>query len=88
LERKTIEPMVLALIGPDPNVVRAVEHLISQGQWETQALILRYQELEVEWLGDPHGMVNMDGSGFPKQGQDSVGMAHQYCGALGKLANC
>ena len=40
LERKTIEPMVLALIGPDPNIVRAVEHFISQGQWETLAFIL------------------------------------------------
>jgi len=88
LDRKTIEPMVLALLGPEPNAVRAVEHFISQGAWETQALIQRYQELVAEWLGDPHGVVILDGSGFPKQGLDSVGVAHQYCGALGKLANC
>jgi SRSO17 transposase len=88
LERKTIEPMVLALLGPEPNAVRAVEHFISQGAWETQALIQRYQELVAEWLGDPQGVVIVDGSGFPKQGHDSVGVAHQYCGVLGKLANC
>jgi SRSO17 transposase len=88
LERKTIEPMVLALLGPEPNAVRAVEHFISQGPWETQALLERYQEVVAEWLGDPLGVVIMDGSGFPKQGRDSVGVAHQYCGALGKLANC
>jgi len=88
LERKTIEPMVLALLGPEPNAVRAVEHFISQSQWKTPALIQQYQEVVVEWLGDPHGVVIIDGSGFPKQGHDSAGVAHQYCGALGKLANC
>ncbi len=88
LERKAIEPMVLALLGPEPNAVRAVEHFISQGIWETPALIQRYQALVAEWLGDPQGVVIVDGSGFPKQGLDSVGVAHQYCGALGKLANC
>jgi SRSO17 transposase len=88
LERKTIEPMVLALLGPEPNAVRAVEHFISQGQWPTSALIRRYQELVAAWLGDPRGVVIIDGSGFPKQGHASAGVAQQYCGALGKLANC
>ena len=88
LERKTIEPMVLALLGPEPNAVRAVEHFISQGQWQTPRRIRRYQEVVAEWLGDPRGVVIIDGSGFPKQGHDSAGVAHQYCGALGKLANC
>lgn len=88
LERKTIEPMVLALLGAEPNAVRAVEHFISQGQWQTSALIERYQEVVAEWLGDPRGVVIIDGSGFPKQGHASAGVAYQYCGALGKLANC
>ncbi len=88
LERKTIEPMVLALLGPDPNAVRAVQQFIGQGEWEAATLIRRYQEVVAEWLGDPHGVVILDGSGFPKQGHDSVGVAHQYCGALGKVANC
>ena len=35
LERKTIEPMVLALLGPDANAVRPAQHFIGQGEWET-----------------------------------------------------
>jgi SRSO17 transposase len=88
IERKTIEPMVLGLLGPDPNAVRAVQEFIGYGHWLSEALIDRHQALGAESLGEPHGVVIVDGSGFPKQGQHSVGVARQYCGALGKIANC
>lgn len=88
LERKTIEPMVLGLHGPTPQVIRALQYHIGQSGWGGQALIARLQTLAAEWLGDPAGVLIVDGSGFPKQGKDSVGVARQYCGHLGKVANC
>ncbi len=88
LERKTIEPMVLALKGPDPNAMRGLQQFISQAAWKMQTFRVRHQELVAETLGEPDGIVIVDGSGFPKQGEHSAGVAHQYCGRLGKVANC
>lgn len=88
LERKAIEPMVLALLGAKPNLIRAVQQFMGQGTWAVEPLIECLQRRVAEWLGEPDGVVIIDGSGFPKQGPASVGAAYQYCGHLGKLANC
>jgi SRSO17 transposase len=88
LERKTIEPMVLSLLGPDPNAIRGLQQFIGQGEWDSAALMRHAQGLVSTWLGEEDGVVIVDGSGFPKQGKHSVGVARQYCGALGKIANC
>ena len=87
LSRKTMESMVLHFRGADHNAIRALQQFISQGTWVATKLILRQQQLVADWLGDPQGVVIVDGGGFPKQGQDSVGVAHQYCGAVGKITN-
>jgi len=40
-------------------------------------------------IGDEqHSSIHIDESGFPKQGNDSVGVSRQYCGRLGKVDNC
>ena len=41
-----------------------------------------------EELGDEDGVIVFDPSGFPKSGRDSVGVARQWCGRLGKIDNC
>lgn len=88
LERKTIAPMVLERLGPDAKAIRAVQQFIGQSPWETDPLIEHAQTRVAQWLGEPDGVAIVDGSGFPKQGSHSVGVAYQYCGHLGKTANC
>ncbi len=85
LERKSIEPMALAL--PDGNV-QALQQFIGVGAWDDDAVLARHQELVAETLGDPDtGVLIVDGCDFPKQGEHSVGVARQWCGPLGKVAN-
>src|ERR687894_320340 len=88
LPRKSIEPMVLALEGADRNAVRAMQQFLSEGAWDDAAILRRHwQEVEAT-LGDDEGVLTLDGSDFPKQGGHSVGVKRQYCGELGKRANC
>jgi len=86
LERKSIEPMALA--HPDGNV-QALQQFISLGAWDDAAVLQTHQQLVADTLGDPDtGVLIIDGCDFPKQGSHSVGVARQWCGALGKVANC
>ena len=88
LPRKSIEPMVLALEGADRNAVRAMQQFLSESAWDDAAILRRHwQEVEAT-LGDDEGVLTLDGSDFPKQGDHSVGVKRQYCGELGKRANC
>jgi SRSO17 transposase len=88
LDRKSIEPMVVNLKGPHQNAVRAVQQFIGEGAWQDSLIRRRHlEEVEVT-LGEEDGVVILDGSDFPKQGRESAGVKRQYCGQLGKRANC
>ena len=85
LERKSIEPMATALDGGN---VQALQQSIGVGAWSDAEVIREHQARVAQTLGRPQGVVILDGCDFPKQGHDSVGVARQYCGPLGKIANC
>jgi SRSO17 transposase len=65
-----------------------MQQFISVGAWQDAPVILQHQALVAEALGECTGVVILDGCDFPKQGEDSVGVARQWCGPLGKVANC
>jgi len=88
LPRKSIEPMVLAVDGVAPAAVRAMQAFISEGRWNDERLLQQHwKEVDTD-LGAADGVLMVDGSDFPKQGIHSVGVKRQYCGELGKRANC
>src|SRR6266496_309252 len=88
IPRKSIEPMILHLRGADRNAVRAMQQFVREGAWEDTAILRRLWLEVASDLGDDDGVLILDGSDFPKQGLHSVGVKRQYCGELGKRANC
>jgi hypothetical protein len=85
LEHKSIEPMALQVEG---GKVRAMQRLVSEALWDEDAMRETYHRLVRDEMGEPDGVLIVDETGFAKKGQDSGGVARQYCGALGKVENC
>src|SRR6266567_3915405 len=82
--RKSIEPMALAHGFP----IRSMQAFIGESPWVSAPLLRQHQLLVAQTLGEADAVLLVDESGMPKQGQHSAAVAHQYCGALGKVANC
>lgn len=73
---------------PDCNN-QSIQHFISNSLWDEQGLIYQIQEDVANLIGDKeNGSLQLDESGFPKQGENSAGVKRQYCGRLGKIDNC
>jgi len=85
LERKSIEPIALNV---ERGKVRSMQRFISELSWDEPKMISKYRSIVNEDMGDPSGVLIFDESGFPKKGNDSMGVAKQYCGTLGKVENC
>ena len=71
-----------------PASARAMQLFLTESPWDDDAVIGRLREYLSPRLGHPEAVWVLDGSDFPKQGRKSVGVARQYCGRLGKVANC
>jgi len=85
LERKSIEPMALRVEG---GTIRGLQRFISDVRWDETQMMWNYHQLVAAEKGEPDGVLMFDESGFVKKGNDSVGVARQYCGTLGKVENC
>jgi SRSO17 transposase len=85
LERKSIEPIALAVENGN---VRTMQRFISDAPWDDDRILAKYRSLVNDDLGSPDGVLIFDESSFVKKGQDSIGVAKQYCGTVGKVENC
>jgi len=83
-ERKSIEPMAARLKGAD---VQALRQFVGQSPWAVEEIGRRLALKMVDLLSEAEVWI-IDDTSFPKAGKHSVGVARQYCGALGKIANC
>ncbi len=81
--RKSIEPMAARLADGDE---QCLQQFVNQSPWRWEPVLGR---LAVRMSSEivPEAWV-LDDTGFPKFGRNSVGVARQYCGALGKVGNC
>jgi SRSO17 transposase len=84
LQRKTSEPIAYAA----ERERKPVQHFVGAGKWDDEAVTAELRRDVAEEIGDPDGVLVVDGSGFPKKGTESCGVARQWCGRLGKLDNC
>jgi len=68
---------------------QSLQHFASNSPWVDEPILDDVSHTVSERIGDSeHGSIHIDESGLPKQGDDSVGVVRQYCGRLGKVANC
>jgi len=84
LDRKNCDTIACALAGTS---TERLQHLLTDADWDS----FKLDEVRVRSLSAKSpkgGVLVLDDTSFPKQGKASVGVARQYCGALGKRANC
>src|SRR5271169_1568009 len=65
-----------------------LQQFIGQSPWDQQPWLAELARQVGRELGDPHGVLVLDPSAFPKKGDASVGVQRQWCGRLGKIDNC
>src|SRR5467141_2865907 len=90
-ERKSVEPMA-AITAPGRTAAQhqSLLHFVGQGGWSDDDVLGKVREMVLPAI-ERYGAIEawiIDDTSFPKQGRHSVGVSHQYCGQLGKQANC
>jgi len=86
IPHKTSEAIALTFLGTE--AVRCQQNFLSRYLWDDERMAERHQSLLAEAIGQADGMLNVDSSEIAKKGKESVGVARQYCGSLGKIENC
>ena len=89
--RKSVEPMAAVTAPAQVSVQhQKLLHFVGEGKWSDESVLAKVRELVMPAI-ERHGPIKawiIDDTSYPKQGTHSVGVHHQYCGQLGKQANC
>lgn len=85
VERKNGWQLAAAIGEADPN---GAQRLLYEARWDEDAVRDEQVRFVAGWLGDGHGIVVVDETGFVKKGTKSVGVKRQYRGTAGKVENC
>ena len=84
-ERKSLQPMALQLgLGGHDQL----QHFIASPTWDDGPLWTVLAQQADRLVGGPEAVLVIDDTALPKKGTLSVGVARQYCGQVGKRANC
>ena len=86
IERKSAENIALGRIGTEG--VRSLQYFLGESGWREQGILSEHRRQIGLHLGRSDGVLILDGSDCAKQGEHSVGVQRQWCGELGKTANC
>ena len=81
-----MSPIAIAYEGSEN--VRNLTNFMGTSKWYNEEMHGAYRQDLSGQLAHEGGMITVDDTGFPKKGHNSVGVARQYCGALGKVDNC
>lgn len=89
--RRSVEPLA-AVTAPASVCVQHQKllHFVANAPWSDERVLAKVREMVLPAI-ERHGAIEawiIDDTSFPKQGKHSVGVHHQYCGQLGKQANC
>ena len=89
--RRSVEPMaaVTAPAGVSAQHQKLL-HFVANAPWSDEIVLAKVREMVLPAI-ERHGPIEawiIDDTSFPKQGKHSVGVHRQYCGQLGKQANC